>query len=647
MWPKLFFVLYTVLGWLALPWLCLYPKARRHILKLPAPSPGCIWVHGASAGENQAARALCKALKEPYWRTFSSWRTPIPDAFPAPLDLPVIRERWLDRARPKLLILIEAELWPGWIEACRKRQIPIVVVNAKASQSPRRWKKRGLWSWLTADISFIPIQDVGDLKTAAPPSEPTFTIDRPYILAASTHASDEMALIESWSLLPERPLLILAPRRIDRAADIIQKHRPYTIQCRSALPLEDETEILILDSYGELAALYNKATCAFIGGTFDPSIGGHSPAEAIAAGCPYVYGPHHQSNSESFTQGRGFQVTHKTELFKALQMAMTAQAKPSQADTQAIIERLPKGQTPPETAARPWLKPLIPLWVKWGSRQPSYAGKAEKAPIPIISVGGLSAGGTGKTPICAWLAHQSEGLWISSRGYRRPSQGPLLRVDELLGDEAELLKRRGLKVISCPDRLMAAHYAAEQGAKALIIDDGFQHRRISRQLNICCIDMHWPTARGQIPVGWAREAWVAHERANILWLHNFHPELPCPPMNNRPKIRSRLKPSHWLHQGQAYPLNHIQGPVAVAVGIAHPEAFLTTLHQLKISMAQIIQVPDHHPLPKLPKGCVLTEKDAARLPPEADVWALCMRLEIDNPTFIQDQIELCLSPHAF
>ena len=210
-----------------------------------------------------------------------------------------------------------------------------------------------------------------------------------------------------------------------------------------------------------------------------------------------------------------------------------------------------------------------------------------------------------------------------------------------------MLKRRGLNVISCPDRFLAAHYAAENGAKALIIDDGFQHRRLNRQLNICCINMHWPTSRGQIPVGWAREAWGAHERAHVLWLHHFNAALPCPPLSNRPKVRSQLTPSHWLHLGQRYPISQLNGTFSVAVGIAHPEAFLTTLHQLGIAIDRLIRVPDHHPLPKLPKGCIVTEKDAARLPPDADVWALCMSLKVDNPRFIQDQIDLCLSPLAF
>ena len=647
MWPIVFSKLYSLLGWFALPWLWMHPKARRHMSSLPAPSPGCIWVHGASAGEHQAARALCSALSSPYWRTYSSWRTPIPDAFPAPLDLPVVRDRWLDRARPQMLILVEAELWPGWIQACRQRNIPIAVVNARQSRSTNRWKRLGLWKWLTHGLTVIPIEDIGDLKTAAPTVASPFHVDRPYLLGASTHPADETALLAAWETLPNRPLLILAPRRVDRTNTLLKHLSKHSVQLRSQMPLKSTTEILILDTYGELAGLYANAQAALIGGTFDEQVGGHSPAEAISNGCAYVYGPHTSRNTDSFAHGEGILVESPAHLTEALQRAILATAQPLRADPEQAVARLPEGQTPTERPARPWLKPFAPLWVKWGSRQPSYSAPPDSAPIPIISVGGLSAGGTGKTPICAWLAEQADGLWISSRGYRRPKDGPVLRVLDGLGDEAEMLKRRGLKVISCPDRFLAAHYAAEQGAKGLIIDDGFQHRRLNRQLNICSINMHWPTSRGQIPVGWAREDWSAHERAHILWLHQYDSSLPCPPLSNRPKVRSQLIPSHWWHRGQSYPLSHLQGAFAVAVGIAHPEAFLTALHQLNIAIDHLFQFPDHHPLPELPTGCIVTEKDAARLPPDADVWALCMSLQVDNPNFVIDQLELCLSPLAF
>jgi tetraacyldisaccharide 4'-kinase len=317
------------------------------------------------------------------------------------------------------------------------------------------------------------------------------------------------------------------------------------------------------------------------------------------------------------------------------------------ADVKKVVAQLPPFNCPKETEARPYLKPFVGFWIKWGSRQSNYAAAPEKSPIPVISVGGLSAGGTGKTPISAWLAEQDEHIWISSRGYRRPQNGPYLRTGDGMGDEAEMLRRRGLKVVSCPDRVKAAYFAAENGAKALVVDDGFQYKRLQRHLNICCINVHWPRSRGQIPVGWARESWDAHERANILWLHNYDPDLPIPQLINRPKVRSRLVPGHWLHKGERYPVNHLSGKKTVAVGIAHPSGFITTLHQIGIGISQYHVVPDHSPLPVLPPGCLVTEKDAARLPRNADVWTLCMRLEIENSHFILDQLNQCLSSPVF
>ena len=213
------FLLWRVIGLFLLPLLALHPKARRHIFRVPYPSPGCIWIHGASAGEHKAIRALLPHLNHPHWRTYSSWRTPI-NAAPAPMDLPLVFSRWLDWARPSMLILVEAELWPGWIAACRKRSIPIVVVNARSSPSQKWWTSLGLWNHLTRDILFLPQSIYGDLKAAAVSPKSRFTFPKQPIIAASTHQEDEALLIPLWSKHPNLPPLLIAPRHIERVDEI-------------------------------------------------------------------------------------------------------------------------------------------------------------------------------------------------------------------------------------------------------------------------------------------------------------------------------------------------------------------------------------------------------------------------------------------
>ncbi len=205
----LFLAMWRIAGALALPFLLLHPRARRHIIGLPAPVPGWTWLHGASAGEHTAARALTQAV-DSCWRTSSSWRTPVADAFPAPLDLPYVVGRWLDRVRPGRLVLIEGELWPGWLDACRRRNIPIAVVNARPGRGTHRWRMiKPLWRWLTQGVQFIEQAQTGDLKLSATSEEATFALGRESIIAASTRPGDEARILQAWQSLPQpRPRLV-------------------------------------------------------------------------------------------------------------------------------------------------------------------------------------------------------------------------------------------------------------------------------------------------------------------------------------------------------------------------------------------------------------------------------------------------------
>ena len=102
----LFLGLWRLAGLIALPLLWIHPRSRRHVSGLLAPEPGRTWLHGASAGENVAASALSSAMLPRPWRTHMSMRTPVQGTLPAPLDLPFVFRRWLDRARPARLVLI-------------------------------------------------------------------------------------------------------------------------------------------------------------------------------------------------------------------------------------------------------------------------------------------------------------------------------------------------------------------------------------------------------------------------------------------------------------------------------------------------------------------------------------------------------------
>ncbi|MEL6343522.1 MAG: tetraacyldisaccharide 4'-kinase [Myxococcota bacterium] len=640
-----FFLLWRLLGLFLLPVLLLDSRSRRHILRLPAPEPGWTWLHGASAGEHRAAKGLQTALPPTVWRTRSSMRTPITGTFPAPLDLPFVVSRWLDRARPGRLILVEGELWPGWLVACRHRGIPVTVVNARPSEGARRWQRLGpVWRWMVADVTFIPQAETGDLKQAAPKPRPALSLPRSAIVGASTRPGDEARLLNAWqSLSSPRPQLILAPRHLHRVSEIGALLDQAMVRwCKRSDGIDATAEVVVLDTMGELAGLLHDPhiRVAFIGGTFSENIGGHSPAEALSAGLPVVRGPHAASNPIAWARSPDRIFVAQDTLLDALIVAMGCprQPQPNSDAAQRVVERLPATMMPAGRTARPLLLPLTGLWQRGASRLPSYAARPQKVDVPVISVGALVAGGAGKTPAVGWLAQRLAGAWVVARGYRRPKAGPPVRIQEGLGDELEMLRRRGIPVVSAPDRVAGARAAVARGARLILLDDGFQHRRLARDLDIVCIDGRWPGGRGMIPAGSRREPWSALHRAHWIW--HSHADYDLPSGLPLPLVRARLQPAGWIRRGARLPLEALPpGPRPAMTGIARPEGFACMLLKMGIEISHWRTVGDHQPLFGLPAGCIVTEKDAARLPVDADVWALAVSLEVTGGAPLLDAIE--------
>ena len=632
-----FFAAWRLAGLLAWPFALLHPGARRHVWKLVTGEPGMTWLHGASAGEHQAARPLAKALPEGALRTSSSWRTPVAGAFPAPLDLPWLTGRWLDAGRPGRLVLIEAELWPGWLVACRRRGIPVAVVHARDSRGTARWRRVGpLWRWLVQGVTFVSQAHTGDLKIQSPPTA-TATLPRPAFIAASTRPGDESRLLEAWAHWPNPPLLLLAPRHLERLDEIgtLLDESPLRWSLRSN-GLDDiaRADVVLLDSMGELSSLFAQGRAAFVGGTFDQALGGHSPAEALSTGLPVVHGPHTHANPAAWSTGVHFAVgadASPAQLAQVLRLAwQRGPGEPARSDAvDRTVAALPAGRPPPETWARPWLWPLVPVVQGLGRLRSGWRGRPVKIEVPVVSVGSLSAGGSGKTPVVAWLASRLPGAWVVARGYRREAAGPAVRVglpdqppEHDLGDELEMLRRRGLPVVSAPDRVAGAREAAARGARVIVLDDGFQHRRLDRDLDILVVDARWPDSRGPIPVGWRREPRSGAARAHLTWVHHA--------TERQGDVRSTQVPTGWRQGGHHRPLPARRGPVDAVAGIAHPAGFLATLLRLGLEVRSFRALPDHGALGALPEDAVITEKDAARLPEDHVAWALCIGLDVQG-----------------
>ncbi|OPY04224.1 MAG: Tetraacyldisaccharide 4'-kinase [Syntrophaceae bacterium PtaB.Bin038] len=238
---------------------------------------------------------------------------------------------------------------------------------------------------------------------------------------------------------------------------------------------------------------------------------------------------------------------------------------------------------------------------------------------PVVSVGNLTAGGTGKTPMAIRTAGmlRDRGMRpaVLSRGYGGRSTAPVLVVSDgrqLLagpdeaGDEPVLIARRlpGVPVLAGPKRAVTGRYAREHlGADVLVLDDGFQHRWIRRDLDIVLLDSRRPLGNGHLlPRGPLREPPASLERAGVVVLTRSGERGDAPGgalaglLAGRPVLRARIRPTKLVAaDGTEMPLPHLAGRRVFAfAGIARPESFRRTLEGLGACLAGFRALPDHH-----------------------------------------------------
>jgi 3-deoxy-D-manno-octulosonic-acid transferase len=340
---------------------------RQRFGLIRSPGPGRVWVHGSSVGEALAALRLVDPLRGVGRTVFATASTPtgrqmmrsvmpeLPSSL-APLDHPWCVESALKRVEPELLALVETELWPSWIAAARRRSIPVVVVSGRLSDRsfPRYMRVRrflaptlrrldavGARSDLDA-ARFVElgvpeerVRITGDLKLEPPGGVATLATDLvralsevPVIVAGSTHPGEEEPAHQALAAAEQASLpaaLVIAPRHPQRADQIERELRAAGRHVRRRTRLEGAPlsagEVLILDTLGELSAVYAAASVAFVGGSLVP-VGGHNLIEPIFGGCPVVFGPHvhnvrvHAELAES--SGAGVRVADAEQLAVAV-----------------------------------------------------------------------------------------------------------------------------------------------------------------------------------------------------------------------------------------------------------------------------------------------------------------------------------------
>ena len=266
----------------------------------------------------------------------------------------------------------------------------------------------------------------------------------------------------------------------------------------------------------------------------------------------------------------------------------------------------------------PWARILVPASLVYGGvaawRRARLTSRSQRLSAPVISVGNITCGGTGKTPVVEMLARSllARG-WrpaILSRGYKA---GPRGKNDEALVIEKAL---PGVPQFADPDRLRSGRKALEAGADVLILDDGFQHVLLQRDLDMVLVDALDPFGGGRVlPAGFLREPLRALHHAGLIAitrgslvppdllgilrgiLRDRYPGIPC--------IRIEAEPVAWEPLVFGAALSGGAGPdlapgalrgrkVTAFAGIGNPEAFRRTLLSLGVEVAAWMPFPDHH-----------------------------------------------------
>lgn len=240
--------------------------------------------------------------------------------------------------------------------------------------------------------------------------------------------------------------------------------------------------------------------------------------------------------------------------------------------------------------------------------------KALRLPRPVISIGNITVGGTGKTPVTAYIARllleQGYKVAVLSRGYGGTLEGQIVVVSDgatvmlgprECGDEPYLLASTvpGLMVVIGTDRYSAGQLAMQQlSPDVFLLDDGFQHLRLHRDLNILLLDSSRPFGNGwTLPAGLLREAATAARRADLIILTRCPEGASVTPLvSGKPAFAAshRLVDALPLTGGNTVPLAELQGPGFLAfAGIAQPEFFFSALRDRGINVVGNLPFPDH------------------------------------------------------
>jgi tetraacyldisaccharide 4'-kinase len=560
---------------------------------------------------------------------------------------------------------ISDRTWPRYLSA-RRFFCPVLrmvdVILAQSSTDRDRYLKLGVLE--------DRVQNAGNLKydsaLSSRPSMPPDFGPRQVWIAASTvgpnergsirpHAVDEddMVIRVFLRLRTELPglLLILAPRqqaRFDAVAAKLQKARISFIR-RTNLPSGQVVGaqlpgVLLLDTIGELASFYGAANAVFVGGSIAPR-GGHNILEPAASGAPIIVGPHMQnfaSIARDFREaGALIQVKDEQMLFEGVRRlladpeAARSLGQLAQATLQkrtGVALRITESLwpvyhganiRPPKSAlVRCPLKLLSLLWIAGGYWKRTHSEKLARSlpPLsaPVVSIGAITIGGSGKTPFTKYLTDlllkRGDSPAILTRGYRRRSPqrnlvlSPGMKVaPAFTGDEAQIFLRSARAPLGIgANRYETAKILLRQypDTTVLLLDDGFQHAKLPREVDIVLIDGLDPFGgREAVPLGRLREPLAALGRADIFVITRAETQERFETIRRElalynedaPVFRTQLRVRQWRDYLSGEAMEVPRGTrVAAFCGLGNPRNFWNTLASLGLKTVFQWTFGDHH-----------------------------------------------------
>lgn len=635
--------------------------------------------------------------------------------FYSPIDLCWAVRRTLRHLDPLAVIIFETEIWPNLWRETKRRGGGLIVLNGRISD--RAWPSYQQFWWLFRPVidhadrilaqseqdaeryrkllgdDGERVESVGNLKYDATPPEPNVAL-RAWVqqlspsavwIAASTMPpledgdidEDDAVITAYQQLTPDSGpglLLILAPRRPERFEQVAEKLRTAGIAFvrRSALGPLALPGVLLLDTMGELSGAFALADVVFMGGTLARR-GGHNVLEPAYYARPVIVGPHNQNFAvivEQFlNEGALRQIVHASQLAptvaelltnpgnygKQAQVAAARERGATARAMKAVLEVIDQSLT--REPGFWWLMPLEWLWQAGVMVDRTLRGRGHQLAPPTVSLGNLTYGGAGKTPLTLWLAERLPRAAVLTRGYGRQErqtlalppggQAPVSQT----GDEAQIFLRSGRVAVAIgADRRAGARALSRVfQPDVFLLDDGFQHWPLARDFDIVLIDTQDPFGGGRLlPVGRLREPIAALSRAGFVVLTRTQTARRYTKLlarirqeNTRaPIVRASIRPVTWMRGDQ--PVSLSPGQYAAFCGLANPGSFRASVASLGWQPVSFTAFPDHHryvandlePLTTVaPDGLLTTEKDWVKVEPlglATPVYWLKVELDVDE-----------------